>query len=349
MKRIAVIVVMLLVGFCIRLVVAQNTTLPALSCLPVDYEGAATDMSRIASQLNDPTQDPAMTLFLLEAYLESFRGKCTGGIFDQTSHPTGIVGPIALERPIYQLDFMSEAMSSSVSITAISGDCGLLLPISLVAPGEATNLLSVGEDCVVIFEVNSETDWKMTLSDLGATNDAISPIPESTAFVLPTVPPTATPAPVVVAVTYYVVNAANLRPCPNLTDQCAPIVQLTSGTPVSVIGQIEGELFQGSTTWNIIQYNDQTVYTHSTLLSPSPPSAAVQPAAAVQPVQPVQAVQPVQPSTGQTWNCSVDLYNCGDFATCQDMASYWSACPGDPSRLDSDHNGFYCESTCNGS
>jgi micrococcal nuclease len=47
-----------------------------------------------------------------------------------------------------------------------------------------------------------------------------------------------------------------------------------------------------------------------------------------------------------SWNCVGNLYNCGDFSSCEEVMSYWQACPGDPSRLDGDHDDKPCESIC---
>jgi micrococcal nuclease len=52
------------------------------------------------------------------------------------------------------------------------------------------------------------------------------------------------------------------------------------------------------------------------------------------------------PTTGPAWNCNGNLYNCDDFSSCAQVMSYWKACPGDPSRLDGDHDGVPCESLC---
>jgi micrococcal nuclease len=49
---------------------------------------------------------------------------------------------------------------------------------------------------------------------------------------------------------------------------------------------------------------------------------------------------------GGTWNCVGNLYNCDDFSSCEEVMSYWETCPGDPSRLDGDHDGRPCESLC---
>jgi excalibur calcium-binding domain-containing protein len=39
-----------------------------------------------------------------------------------------------------------------------------------------------------------------------------------------------------------------------------------------------------------------------------------------------------------------DAYNCSDFATYAEAKAYFDAVPGDPSKLDSDHDGIPCES-----
>lgn len=49
---------------------------------------------------------------------------------------------------------------------------------------------------------------------------------------------------------------------------------------------------------------------------------------------------------GTSWDCVGNIYNCGDFSSCDEVMSYWEACPGDPSRLDGDHDGRPCESLC---
>jgi hypothetical protein len=58
------------------------------------------------------------------------------------------------------------------------------------------------------------------------------------------------------------------------------------------------------------------------------------------------AVPPEQPllPTTPAWNCIGNRYNCGHFKTCEELMSYWNACPGDPSRLDGDNDGIPCES-----
>jgi len=52
------------------------------------------------------------------------------------------------------------------------------------------------------------------------------------------------------------------------------------------------------------------------------------------------------PTPGAAWNCVGNIYNCSDFSSCAEVMSYWHACPGDPSRLDGDHDGKPCETLC---
>jgi len=55
--------------------------------------------------------------------------------------------------------------------------------------------------------------------------------------------------------------------------------------------------------------------------------------------------QETVPPTAE-WDCNGNLYNCGDFSSCEEVMSYWHACPGDPSQLDNDHDGRPCETLC---
>lgn len=52
------------------------------------------------------------------------------------------------------------------------------------------------------------------------------------------------------------------------------------------------------------------------------------------------------PTSGTSWNCSGNIYNCSDFSSCDQVMSRWNACPGDPSWLDGDNDGIPCESLC---
>jgi len=95
------------------------------------------------------------------------------------------------------------------------------------------------------------------------------------------------------------------------------------------------------------------LWAEPTPLPPTPTLAATAtptlvPATATLPAPTSTAVPPPPPTptAGTAWNCHGNLYNCGDFSSCAQVMSYWHACPGDPSRLDGDHDGRPCESLC---
>jgi hypothetical protein len=82
-----------------------------------------------------------------------------------------------------------------------------------------------------------------------------------------------------------------------------------------------------------------------TATPPPPPTQA--PAVPTQAPPPTRALVPTQgPVSG--WNCSGNIYDCGDFSSCADVMSYFNACPGDPSKLDGDNDGVPCENVCPG-
>ena len=75
---------------------------------------------------------------------------------------------------------------------------------------------------------------------------------------------------------------------------------------------------------------------------PTPIPASPTPPATPTPIPPAPPI----PKPAPAWNCSGNRYNCGDFASCEEVMSYWYACPGDPSWLDGDNDGRPCESLC---
>jgi beta-lactamase superfamily II metal-dependent hydrolase len=69
-------------------------------------------------------------------------------------------------------------------------------------------------------------------------------------------------------------------------------------------------------------------------------------APAPQPTTSTGGPPPPPPTAPATVDCSRDQYNCGDFSTCAEVMAVFNACPGDPNRLDGDHDGVPCESLC---
>ncbi|MCZ7546433.1 MAG: hypothetical protein M5R40_24200 [Anaerolineae bacterium] len=53
---------------------------------------------------------------------------------------------------------------------------------------------------------------------------------------------------------------------------------------------------------------------------------------------PVEQPPAAQPAS---WDCRGNLYDCSDFAgRCDDLCAYQRACPGDPSHMDGDGDGW---------
>jgi hypothetical protein len=192
-----------------------------------------------------------------------------------------------------------------------------------------------------------------------------TPSPTSTATITDTPEPTdterpsRTPRPTEVDTeTYYVTaSTANVRACATSTSTCAILTALSYGDDIEVIEQVEGVSVAGSTRWYRVLLSDGGEgYIHSSLISRNQPAAASasssnrgQSSGSSGASTDASNPQPTQtpPPAASTWNCSGDIYNCGDFASCSDMFSYWNACPGDPSGLDgNDNDGRPCESRC---
>lgn len=174
--------------------------------------------------------------------------------------------------------------------------------------------------------------------------------------------------------TYYVnsESSVNIRSCANTT--CETITALNRGDELQVTDD--------TGDWYEIQLVDGRVgYIASFLTSATRPST--QPTAIPQqvvqpttiPVQPTQVIQPtavpvqptqippptmipVQPTQvpvstvpvqseappQPAYTCGGNFYNCSDFTNRTDLMEYFNRCPGDPSDLDRDNDGFPCES-----
>ena len=152
---------------------------------------------------------------------------------------------------------------------------------------------------------------------------------------------------------YTATSNGNLRDCPQTT--CNVIGTVAFGQRLTVIGTEEGATVKGSSTWLIVRRAGKPdAYLHISIARLGTPQPApvvrntVAPVAAAgantsQPLATQQLVSTAPPA--QTWNCSGNLYNCGDFSNRTQLMSYWNACPGDPSDLDgNDNDGIPCES-----
>lgn len=149
----------------------------------------------------------------------------------------------------------------------------------------------------------------------------------------------ATPAPRLASGTVYTNGAANLRECPR-TD-CEIVAALGGGIGLPYDARVDGhEVNAGNAVWYRVSYAARTAYVYSGVVSTVAPA----------PVVNFQSAAPVSTpggAVGNAWNCNGNLYNCPFFENrCGDLAAYWAACPGDPSKLDDDKDGRPCELTC---
>jgi hypothetical protein len=205
-----------------------------------------------------------------------------------------------------------------------------------------------------LVQVPTETETPTATIEPTATLQPTLPLPTSTVMVVQpqlviatnTVVVAFTPEPglmmtVSPAQTFYAgTGGTNLRTCPD-TD-CMAVVKLDTAAPIQVDAYVNGRaLDAGNAVWYRTGYNGQVVYAYSGVVQAQPPAAPVTGGGSTG-----QSVVPVQSQPQQTWSCSGNIYNCGDFSTCTEVTSYFNACPGDPSELDDDDDNLPCESLC---
>lgn len=200
----------------------------------------------------------------------------------------------------------------------------------LVATDDALNAMRGATATITETSLLSPTDAPSpTIADLVETAIAATPEPGAAMTMEPQ--------------TYYLRSETNVRSCPETS--CDRVETFPGGMPITVIGVVNGEEVNARNwLWYMVDVRGETAYVYSdraglTPPTPRPTSAPVQPQVVSTPV-PQQPVQ--QPA--QQWVCSGDIYNCDSFSSRADMASYWNACPGDPSDLDGNDDGEYCES-----
>jgi hypothetical protein len=161
-------------------------------------------------------------------------------------------------------------------------------------------------------------------------------LPSATPTLTATPVPTTLPIPTVTVIpvtaqtvrTYYAVTGANLRPCPQLITECAPVGELAPGDSVVVNASVLGDAIQGNSVWYQISRNGRA-YVHSSVLSVNPPMGNV----------PAPARQAVSP-----FGCNgVNDLDCDDFNAIGQNANAHLAQCGDEDHLDGDGDGRACE------
>lgn len=216
----------------------------------------------------------------------------------------------------------------------------------LVATPTPTQTPIVGQDNITA--TPSETDIPTQTS---IPTDV--PLPSATPVPSATPLPTNTPVPTQSGVRQItdtgIVTGQSVRVRGCASTECAELGRLTNGDRFPVTGSVaNGQSIEGNSLWYEITYQGQVGYVSATLVglvSAQPVSPPV--GQNISPVQPTQPI--VAPVSG--WNCSGDRYNCPDFGsggqfTCPQLFEYMSTCPNDPSKLDRDQDGRFCEAQC---
>ena len=95
--------------------------------------------------------------------------------------------------------------------------------------------------------------------------------------------PTNTPRPTAVPTrdtrtreTYYVSNfgGANVRECPRFS--CGSVTAFTYRSAVTVVGEVTGDVYEGSRRWKEVEYGGRVIYIHASLLSRNQPASPSQ-------------------------------------------------------------------------
>ena len=167
--------------------------------------------------------------------------------------------------------------------------------------GSLQNFVLSASDAEYVLQIEN-TGSQPALFDLSVRPDAsqeftggvaLAEAPAVT-FTTATPRPTNTRAPTDAPVqTYYAAGNANLRICPQTTNECRVAGTVSGGTALNVVGQVDGTLVSGSTLWLVLNHDGQRLYIHSSLATRQQP--AVQPAQATRAPQ-VDPVSPTQPA-----------------------------------------------------
>ncbi|MDX2075969.1 MAG: SH3 domain-containing protein [bacterium] len=140
-------------------------------------------------------------------------------------------------------------------------------------------------------------------------------------------------------------SSVKVRLCAGI--DCPDIGIINNGDTFMITGRLpDGQEVAGNRLWYQISYFEQVGYVSAAMVG----IASEQPVASmgqiieslaqlVAPVdEPVEAI-----SVAPVWTCVGNLYDCSSFSSREEVMSYFYACPGDPSRMDGDGDGYPCE------
>lgn len=137
---------------------AQVTPVPD----PCDWPAIERQLSGILSNLDN---DPGITLVILQATINDVRIRCASTTYTPDEFPSGIIGPIFLTAPIYEITVTAGGDPVSVLPYAIERRCTIS---SMTAqPGTSSTTLWRVEQpgCTVMIEVNGG-DWELSITPL---------------------------------------------------------------------------------------------------------------------------------------------------------------------------------------
>jgi len=146
--------------------------------------------------------------------------------------------------------------------------------------------------------------------------------------------------------TYETTTAANARSCPKVS--CSIVTRLARGTVINGLEIVEGDRFNGKTTWIKFEHNGRTAYVHSTLTkttsvapttgnnTTSSSSSGNNTTAGSIPTQETPPPAPVSEAP----------LVCGTCSQMRDCAHAMACLAAGHTRLDRDNDGIPCESIC---
>jgi hypothetical protein len=152
---------------------------------------------------------------------------------------------------------------------------------------------------------------------------------------------------------YYTHRQANIRPCPEISNDCAALETLPVGEALVIIGHVNAGEFEGSTLWYRVEGRGEPTFIHNVLVAETRPTETPTPTAtptATPPPLVVDEVSPPDDDDNGTCNCSDNVYNCSDFDTQSEAQACYQYCLDttgkDVHRLDGGRNpnGIACES-----
>lgn len=310
-----------------------------------------------------------------------------------TNLPTSTYTAIPLPSPTSSATIPVVLPTLGVDIQALEQDVLALEPVDRVDVAMVNNGIGYFEICgvntletaldvlrIALFYESNLTEFTINIDDAGAPisytqdiegrwrtiplSDEIAPCDDL--YLVPTFTASATPVSVAVTPTskpvsqmFYATGAGNLRPCPNTSDACGVIGTAIYGEELAIVEIVEGEPYQGITTWYGFERDGDLAYLHGFFVSDTPPP--IQEQVVVPVVIPSSNVnnsssapQPVSPVTGAAPPCMNNF----DFSVCESYQPAPTSCDevvarGIPERVaaccfparDRDKDGLACYGT----